>query len=363
MHDTTRRPRHGARTRSPRRALRGTVAAGGVIAVGLVVGGLTACSADADDDSAATFEEQAERTVADAPASDAASAGGSSVGSTGGGVTETGGFDLDAIGRDLAIELRVSMTTEDLRGAVDGIRRAAAANGGGVVSSDVDYGRQADDDGEANDDSDDGDDDVTGRATLVVKVPPAALDSLLRGLDELGVVTSLQQDAEDVTDRLVDLDVRTRNQRESVERIRELLSGATDLEQIVRLESEMTARQVELERLEAVQQELKDRVALSTLTIGIVPETGDAFSTATDQGIGDGFRDGWEAFLTVLFGIALVLAVLTPFIAVVAVAGAIAWMLMRGRRRTPMATPLPVAEPDVSAAQQQDERVGASPRE
>jgi hypothetical protein len=354
MHDTTRCPRHGARTRSPRRARPGTVAAGGVIAVGLVLGGLTACSADADDDSAATFEEQAERTVADAPASDDASAGGSSVGSAGGGLAETGGFDLDAIGRDLAIELRVSMTTEDLRGAVDGIRRAAAASGGGVVSSDVDYGRHA---------SDDGDDAVTGRATLVVKVPPAALDSLLGGLDELGVVTSLQQDAEDVTDRLVDLDVRTRNQRESVERIRELLSGATDLEQIVRLESEMTARQVELERLEAVQQELEARVALSTLTIDIVPETGDVSSTATDEGIGDAFRDGWEAFLTVLFGIALVLAVLTPFIAVVAVAGAIAWMLVRGRGRTPIAEPLPVGESDVSAAQQPDERVGASRRE
>src|SRR5829696_7206934 len=96
VQETGERARYGRRIRWTRRRRRGIVAARGVIAVGLVLGTLAACSADAhDDDSAAATVEHAADTVVDAPAS----AGGSADG----GLAEVGGFDLDAIGRDLAI--------------------------------------------------------------------------------------------------------------------------------------------------------------------------------------------------------------------------------------------------------------------
>jgi hypothetical protein len=234
------------------------------------------------------------------------------------------GFGLDAIGRDLAIEVTVTMTSDDLRTTVDGIRRAAARAGGGVVAADVVYGPDGGDPGAV----------PGGRAVLVVKVPPAALDTVLGGLDDLGSVTEVGQDAEDVTDRLVDLDVRIRTQTELVERIRGLLDATTDLEQVIRLEGELTARQTELERLLATQQQLEERVALSTVTITVEPAplvVAPVDQPADDGGLAGAFATGWDAFVAVVFGVGFVLAVLAPFLAVAAVAGGVLWAVVRTR--------------------------------
>jgi Domain of unknown function (DUF4349) len=318
------------------------------VAALLILIATAACSNDTDEDAsdsrladssgaAATAAPATAAAVDEAERDDAAAV------PTGDGVAAGGGFGLDAIGRDLAIVLDVSMTSDDVRATVDGIRAAATANGGGVISADVDFGTETPP-GEP----------ATGRAKLVVKVPPEGLDAVLDGLDRLGAVTSIRQAAEDVTDQLVDLDVRIRNQRESVERIRELLTTATDLDQVVRLESELTARQVELERLEATQQQLQDRVALTTLTIHVVPAPVGLADAATDDGIGDAFRSGWDAFVTVLFGLGFVLAVLTPFLAVAAIAAGAVWLVLRGRRRLDSTTV--ATEDDVN----EESRVGAS---
>jgi hypothetical protein len=295
-----------------------------------------ACGGDDDTDDAADATVAADETL-DAPAlavggstdlaaeetEETVPAGDPEARGVPAGALDTG-VGLDALGRDLAIEVSVTMTSDDLRATVEGIRRDAIAAGGGVVSADVDYGPGTDEPGAVLD----------GRAVLVVKVPPAGLDTVLRGLDRLGTVTRVGQDAEDVTDRLVDLDVRIRTQTELVERVRGLLASTTDLEQVIRLENELTARQTELERLLATQQQLEDRVALSTLTITVEPapvaiepvEEPDG-----DAGLASAFATGWDAFVTVLFGVGFVLAVLAPFLAVTAVAGGVLWAVVRSR--------------------------------
>ncbi|HEX4982563.1 MAG TPA: DUF4349 domain-containing protein, partial [Ilumatobacteraceae bacterium] len=313
------------------------IALGTVIAVALV-----ACADDDDQSSsfdAATATEApardgdeqlaaaTEETVSPADTAPTEPA----VGALGG--AEIAGSDLANLGRDIAIEMQVTMTTEDLRRTVQGIRQSAAAHGGAVFASDIDYGNA---DGSGADGNDTDEPAPTGRATLTVKVPPAELGAVLSGLDELGTVLSTNQQAQDVTDQLVDLSVRIRNAEQSVDRVREFLEATTDLRQMVDLEGELTRRQTDLERLLATQANLTERVALSTLTIDVYPATAapDPVDDA-DDGIGDAFRSGWDAFLGALFAIGFVLAILTPFLALAAVVLAIAWIVVKPRRRRP----------------------------
>ncbi|HWM20370.1 MAG TPA: DUF4349 domain-containing protein [Ilumatobacteraceae bacterium] len=267
-----------------------------------------------------------EAPTTDAPSNTVASGdpGAGSIGNA-----ELAGTDLTTLGRDIAIEMQVTMTSEDLRRTVQGIMRAAASHGGAVFASDIDYR----DDSEGDND----DEAATGRATLTVKVPPAELGAMLTGLDQLGTVLSTNQQAQDVTDQLVDLTVRIRNAEESVDRVRDFLEAATDLRQMVDLEGELTRRQTDLERLLATQANVTERVALSTLTIDVYPATAapDPVDDDTD-GIGDAFRSGWDAFLGVLFAVGFVLAILAPFLLLAALVLAIAWIVAKPRRRRPV---------------------------
>ena len=99
------------------------------------------------------------------------------------------GFDIGVIGRDVIIEMRVLVSSDNIQRTVASIMANVSALGGGVAYSNIDYG-----------DRTDGHND--GFAMLVVKVPPEGIDRLLAGLDDTGTVHSISQSAQDVTEQL-----------------------------------------------------------------------------------------------------------------------------------------------------------------
>ncbi len=227
-------------------------------------------------------------------------------------------FDIGTIGRDVIIEMRVLLSSDNIQRTVTSIMAQASALGGGVSYSNIDYGV-----GTGGN--------IDAYATLVVKVPPQGIDQLLAGLDDTGTVRSISQSIQDVTEQLVDLDVRIRNARESVANIRGFMDRAEDLTDLVLLESEMIRRQTDLERLEAQQRNISDRVAFSTVTIDVVsPGSVDEEDTGT---IGDALRTGWGAFGAVLYRTGIILAILLPFLALAALLGLI-WLVVRRRKTT-----------------------------
>jgi hypothetical protein len=283
---------------------------------------LAACSGGDDDAStaaplAAGTEEQTD--VGDqngAQENDPTETGGRSLGD----VTDLG-FDQGVIGRDVIIEMAVTMSSDDIRHTVATITASAKTLGGGIASSDVDYGNRA---GVGSDE---------GYAVLVIKVPPASVARLLDGLDDAGVVESINQSAQDVTDQLVDLDVRISNARQSVANVRAFMDRTNNLNELVALEGELTRRQTELERLEAQQRNLGDRVEFSTITINVSPTAATAEpAVTTDDTIGDAFRTGWDAFVGLIFVIAFVLAISLPFLLLGLLALGLLWIALRAGR-------------------------------
>ncbi|MDW3214471.1 MAG: DUF4349 domain-containing protein [Ilumatobacteraceae bacterium] len=297
---------------------------------------LAACGGD-DDAATADTAEPASAAMSAADTADGGDGGDGFIASDDGGDRAAadrpseGGFDIGVVGRDVIIEMRVVVSSDDIERTVASVMASAATLGGGVASSDVNYGN----------DAVGGSD---GYAVLVVKVPPESVDRLLSGLDDSGTVQSINQSAQDVTEQLVNLDVRIRNARQSVANVREFMDRTENLNELVTLEAELTRRQTELEQLEAQERNLTDRVALSTITIEVIPTASvpePPVEPEPNDGIGDAFESGWEAFTALLFGIGFVVAATLPFLVSGLLLALLAWAIIRRRdgRRPPASHP------------------------
>ncbi|MFK8025998.1 MAG: DUF4349 domain-containing protein [Ilumatobacter sp.] len=295
---------------------RSTIIRGGALVLAAVTA-LTACGGN--DDSAST-----ESAASDAPMEEAAAeAGEDAFGDDAedaitfvDGRAQTGGLDdigaqIDLSDRDIITSVSLTISTADVRATSADVRRLAEDNGAAVFSSDVTIGDEQ------------GDGSVPGGGQIVIRVVPAQLDDLVSALDGAGIVTRLSQDSQDVTERLVDIDIRIRQIESSIGRLETLLDQAGALDDVFELERELTNRVIELEQLRAWERNTENLVALATLTVEIEYRTPDAIDVieSGQDGIGDAFSDGWDAFVGFVFAIGYVLAISAPFLLAVAALG------------------------------------------
>lgn len=206
----------------------------------------------------------------------------------------------------------LEVVVDDVRAAADDAARVVAAAGGLL---------------EAEERSDDGSYAV---ATLRLRVPPAAFDTTVGRLADLGEERSRRLGSEDVTEQVVDLESRLATQRASVARVRALLSEADDLGEVVLVEAELTKRTADLEALEARLASLTARVDLSTITLRLAAEDAPP-ATAGSPGFRDGLRGGWEALLAMVRVVGATAGALLPFSPLLLGLGYLVWRA----RRTP----------------------------
>ncbi len=107
------------------------------------------------------------------------------------------------------------------------------------------------------------------RSVLTIKVLPENFGEALRRLAGIGELISQSVFADDVTDRVVDLESQITTAEASVERLREFLEDATDVEDLATLEAELLRRETELERLRGQLRTLEDQVALATIVLAL----------------------------------------------------------------------------------------------
>lgn len=163
-------------------------------------------------------------------------------------------------------------------------------------------------------------DDSRVASNVVLRVPEAEYDSVLAELAGTGKLLSRTANAKDVTEQVVDVNSRIATQRASVNRVRKLMDQARDITDVVALESQLNTRQAELESLLAKQASLADRTAMATITLDLSQETKeDKGEGDDDPGFLDALGGGWDAFVSVLRWIVVVLAAILPFVVALAV--------------------------------------------
>ncbi|WP_396612546.1 DUF4349 domain-containing protein [Haloferax sp. S1W] len=107
---------------------------------------------------------------------------------------------------------------------------------------------------------------------LVVRVPSENFSAFISEVKTHGQVEHVETNSQDVTDQLVDIEARLDNLRAQRDRLRDLYESANTTEDVLAVEERLTEVQTEIERLEAKQASLENRVALSTVRISLSEE-------------------------------------------------------------------------------------------
>lgn len=107
------------------------------------------------------------------------------------------------------------------------------------------------------------------RYEATIRVPATSLPSLMESLESVGRVTSSHISMDDVTEAYRDLEAALKNKRALRDRLRSLLSRATKIEDILKIEKELSRVQTELDQMEARMKSMRSKVAHSTLDLSI----------------------------------------------------------------------------------------------
>jgi len=90
------------------------------------------------------------------------------------------------------------------------------------------------------------------------------------------VVMSLSTDGEDVTDQVTDIAIRQANLTKSRERLLALLEKSPKVDELLKVERELTRVTTELERIEAQQKNLQNRIAYVTVFASFMQAEADS---------------------------------------------------------------------------------------
>ncbi|WP_375499827.1 DUF4349 domain-containing protein [uncultured Jatrophihabitans sp.] len=171
-------------------------------------------------------------------------------------------------------------------------------------------------------------------ATLVLRVPNAALPAVLTRLASLGTVRSQELQTKDVTAQVADVTSRVTSARAAIAGLNRLYARAETVRDLITVESSLAARQSNLEALEAQQRTLTAQTSLATITLSIDVRARAAAKHHQRSGFVGGLHNGWHAFTSAAHAVATAAGAVLPFAALAVVVAAAGWLVVR-RRRVP----------------------------
>lgn len=205
--------------------------------------------------------------------------------------------------RKLIRKGRVSLEVDSLPPAVQQVRNIAFDFGGYVAETQIKSGRYQ-----------------GRRAQITLKLPNDQFDQATESLRNIGAVQQMNISTEDVTDRLVDLKARIRNQQRLEERLLKLVQERTGkLNQLLRVEKELSRVREQIERLQAQQRQLQKRVAMATLNVELRARSQPDDPTPDRPNVlVQAFQQAWNTFVGIVAGFIASLGWLAPLLFVLA---------------------------------------------
>lgn len=303
-------PRAGQGTRHGR-----VSAAAALLAAGLLLGGCSGSESSTSGaptrvgDAAAYSSEEAADRAGGAPAASPADAA----------------SELAVSDQKLIRSASISLQVKNIAQAMGQVRGVMAGFDGWTLSENV--GSYVEGEGEG----------VTPDtyATVTMSVPADKLDPALDELQKIGEILDRRSSTQNVTAEFVDTAARVKAMERAVARIQDLIDQTKDIDQLVKLERELSTRQTELEGIQARLQELQRQTARSPITINLTTEPELVANLASPrEGFVGGLQAGWKAFMASLVGLMAVIGALLPFAIFAGVIGYPLWRIIRAIRAT-----------------------------
>ena len=187
------------------------------------------------------------------------------------------------------------------------------------------------------------------RSVLLLRVPVDEFAAVMTALEDLGTIRSSDSTSKDVTTEVIDVEERVQTLQNSLDRLQRFQRAATNIDDLIAFEDQITEREQELSSLQAQQAYLADKTSMATISLSLLlPEKVVAPpGPLDDAGFLAGLRNGWEALEDAVVVSLTVVGAVLPFAVVLMLVGVPVWLLVRStaRRRTATAVPAGPAEP------------------
>ena len=220
----------------------------------------------------------------------------------------------------------LSVYVDDVSGAADKTRSIATDLGGRISDFNLNTGGFYPVEPYAKDSASVSDEFVSG--SITVRVPSEKLDVAIERIGALGKVESSSESEYDVTLQRVDLAARLDNLKASESRMRELLAQATNVDETVRVEAELSRLRGEIDSLQGQLDYLDDSIEMSTLSV-YLQKTPSASQGWVGFDLGElamrGIASAFDLIGTIIVGAIAV----SPLAAI----GAVIWIVVRTVRR------------------------------
>lgn len=177
--------------------------------------------------------------------------------------------------------------------------------------------------------------DTAPNGTVTLRVPSGDFDAVVAEVRRLGKVVSATSRGQDVSAQYTDIEARLRALNASRDQVLTVLSKATTVGDILAVQERLNSVQVQIEQLQGQQKVLDDQTTFGTVSVRVAEPGADQVGQRLERsglsGAWDdarrGFGDGLEAIVAGS-GTALIVVLV---LAVLALAGRVAWLVIRRR--------------------------------
>lgn len=223
--------------------------------------------------------------------------------------TSGAGYEAVAQERIVIYNGRISLETSRIEDTLAKIRALAESYGGYVAgSSRSTYGMQA-------------------TAEVTIRVPKDKFRTAVQEIETYGRVIEENTSSEDITQQYVDLKARLDNLQKQEQRLREILTMATTVDDVLKVEDELARVRGDIESLQGQINYLESNVEMSLISVSLV-EPAPPF-TPPGMNWGETFQTAIMGFFIILRGIIIIAVSLIP----IAVIGVPAYYIYRRRRQ------------------------------
>ncbi|MEG0692098.1 MAG: DUF4349 domain-containing protein [Oscillospiraceae bacterium] len=171
------------------------------------------------------------------------------------------------------------------------------------------------------------------RANLLIRVPSSEYEQFKLDVQKLGNIISSSEGGEDVTGDYFDKDARIAVLKAQEKRVVELLEKAQTIEDILKIEAELTRIRAEIEQLTTVVKRYDDLISYATITVNIY-QTSD-YITKDDSffaKIATTMKNSLQFGLSLLQNMVYILVWLSPYLILLGMVAITVLSVLRKRK-------------------------------
>lgn len=172
------------------------------------------------------------------------------------------------------------------------------------------------------------------RASLTLRIPSSRLDEFLAGAEQIGDVTAMTQEMEDVSGSYYDIQSRLETQQEKMKRLQSLMASAQDVSDLIEIESAIADTQYYIDLYSGNLKNYDSRVAYSSVSVSIQETRVTEITTVTlGQRILTGLQDSLEGLGEFLEDMLVFLVAALPWLAILGIVILIVRLIVKRRKR------------------------------